>query len=238
MPRPRIDITGKRFGNQTTIECSTRKRGSRTVSYLKLLCDCGTISEKKREKPGKMCAECAKKLTAQQREGANKNAVGRREGSLTVLAREGTVSTHVRYTVRCDCGAIYKTRAEKFTGRTMCWDCHMKRLSPQMDTEKGTNTHPLATTWRGMVRRCYDKTRDPHNCYGAIGITVCDRWRGKRAQGQKWSSIDGFHNFLADMGEKPSETHSIDRIDPYGNYEPSNCRWATPLEQAHNKRAP
>jgi hypothetical protein len=56
------------------------------------------------------------------------------------------------------------------------------------------------------------------------GITVCDRW------------LDSFANFYADMGPKPSPQHSIDRINNSGNYEPSNCRWATPTEQAANTR--
>jgi len=73
-----------------------------------------------------------------------------------------------------------------------------------------------------MMARCYVKSATGYKNYGGKGIRVCKRWRK-------------FENFLADMGERPSETHSIDRFpDQSGDYEPGNCRWATDEEQANN----
>lgn len=75
--------------------------------------------------------------------------------------------------------------------------------------------------------RCYYHGAPNYGLYGARGISVCDRWRDRK-NGQK--------NFFEDMGPRPSKMHQIDRINNDGNYEPSNCRWVTPAENAHNRR--
>jgi mannose/cellobiose epimerase-like protein (N-acyl-D-glucosamine 2-epimerase family) len=77
-----------------------------------------------------------------------------------------------------------------------------------------------------MKERCYQSGNKDYKNYGGRGIKVCDRWRERKY---------GFWNFIADMGEKPVGT-TLDRIDNNGNYEPSNCRWATQLQQKHNTR--
>ncbi|MCE7937081.1 MAG: hypothetical protein DYG90_00475 [Chloroflexi bacterium CFX6] len=84
---------------------------------------------------------------------------------------------------------------------------------------------PEYQAWRSMINRCErPQTREYAN-YGARGITVCPRWRSS------------FVAFYADMGPRPTPTHSLDRIDNDGNYEPDNCRWSTIRDQARNKRS-
>ncbi len=80
--------------------------------------------------------------------------------------------------------------------------------------------------WAGMKQRCYNPKNHKYHMYGARWISVCSRW------------LNSFENFFADMGPKPSPQHSLDRYpNRNGNYEPSNCRWATKQEQANNLRS-
>lgn len=90
--------------------------------------------------------------------------------------------------------------------------------------------HPQYDAYYKMLSRCYRPTAKDYGRYGGRGITVCDRWRF----GENGKS--GFQCYLHDIGEKPSQRHSLDRIDNSGAYDPSNIRWATPIEQAQNRR--
>lgn len=89
----------------------------------------------------------------------------------------------------------------------------------------GWSKTPTHVSWRAMHSRCKDEGNASYPAYGGRGITVCERW-------------ESFENFLADMGERPSLDHSIDREDPDGNYEPGNCRWLTRAEQNARRKDP
>jgi hypothetical protein len=117
---------------------------------------------------------------------------------------------------KCKCGTIKaQVGSILHSGRTK--GCQVCRRKPHRKSRE-------YAVWNAMKARCYNpNVRGFHN-HGGRGIVMCDSWR------------DSFDAFYDDMGPRPSPRHSIDRINNDGNYEPSNCRWATAKEQGRNLR--
>jgi hypothetical protein len=129
----------------------------------------------------------------------------------------------------CECGNEVKVRGVRLV-QGITKSCGCLRREHMLRVRRSTATHGLSNTpeynsWQALQQRCYNPNRRYYNRYGGRGISVCSRWRGP----------GGFDNFLADMGPKPGPEYWIERMKNDGNYEPGNCKWATPIEQANNK---
>ncbi len=151
--------------------------------------------------------------------------VGKRFGRLLVLARADSTDGRAHWLCRCDCGNTSTPNGKQLRrGLANSCGCGVGESARKRFTTHNLSGTPEFFIWAAMIDRCTRPKNKDWEYYGGRGVTVCERWR------------KSFADFISDMKRRPSARHSIERMDTNGNYEPGNCKWATPDEQSRNRR--
>lgn len=154
---------------------------------------------------------------------------GKRFGKLLVVSVAGKDKHgQLLWNCVCDCGSelvALSGNLRRVNHTTSCGCAKAERFHKENWKHGHTIGGPSReySSWQGMKNRCLVPSHQGYKNYGGRGIKICDRW------------LNSFSNFVSDMGERPAK-FTLDRIDPDGNYDPSNCRWASWQTQARNKR--
>jgi hypothetical protein len=207
------DLTGKRFGLLLVIgQAGKNKHGQ--PKWL-CQCDCGKTKVVLHEmlvKSTNNSCRCKRREV--------KNLLGQRFGRLVVVSLAERNRHHQpQWLCQCDCGQSVIIRGCSLTSQnTRSCGCLLREVK----VKHGMSQSPTYQSWSNMIARCTYPNDSEWQRYGGRGIKVGERWLN-------------FENFLLDMGQRPEGT-TLDRLDPNADYCSQNCRWATPTEQANNRR--
>lgn len=221
------DLTGQRFGKLVAVSDTGQRTKSRSVIWL-CRCDCGNEVKL----PSSALVSGNTKSCGCLRNGNVRGGIGgckpvdwsgHRFGMLTAIERVGSNNDRDSlWMMRCDCGnTCIKDISIAVRGELTSCGCKSKPYDHRYER--------LHVVYHGIKARCYQKSHISYKWYGARGIRMCDEWLHDFDAFKDWALASGYQI------DAPRGACTIDRIDPNGNYEPSNCRWLSIAEQQRNK---
>ena len=214
----RKDHSGEKY-SRLLILCDAPNRGKHRYVYTQ--CECGTDGETSltslRSGSATSCGCYLKEISGQR-----EDVIGEVYGRLTIIGDATTHTKHRRVVVRCACGTEKECFLTVLRGgdAVSCGCYHYESLSTH-----GETSTPLYRTWSNMKSRCYDVNAKYYPEYGGRGITVCAAWREDFMTFKNWAIQNGFMQGL-----------TLDRTNNMGQYNPTNCRWASRTTQQRNRR--
>lgn len=208
-------VTGVQFGNPAKLIMNCMKCGSEIkIAYPKVVSGCWKNHE------------CHKHHATTLE--YDESFIGHKNNFLTIIGITRDKSNKKMLVCKCDCGSVKTIQPYHWkTGIVKSCGCKSSQLLSESNTvlEHTDELDRLRRIYNGMKQRCYNPNNDNYPNYGGRGISICDEWLNEREAFISWALSHGYSNDL-----------SIDRINVNGNYEPSNCRWATDELQRNNQR--
>lgn len=229
----KVNIMGNKYGKLTVIG-EAPHIGKRTAWFCK--CDCGKIvhvaTNHLRNYSTTSCGCGALNHIT-----ANEDYTGKRFGRLVVLSQQGTHNGRRMWMCQCDCGNTVTMPTSSLTSQHVrSCGCLTTEATIKRNYKHGGASREkrdrLWSVWAVMKDRCNNPNNTSYKNYGALGVSVCEEWANNYDAFREWSYANGYDE------NSPLQKHTctLDRINPYGNYEPSNCRWADAKTQANNTR--
>ena len=214
-----IDLRGNKYGKLTVV--SRDGKNGRCITW-KCICECGNykVATGTNLKRGdtKSCGCLPKGVLPSN----YTDLTGQKYGYLNVLKKD---FKYDKWLCKCDCGNNKVISGREIRcGNAVSCGCYKKNRLGNTNRTHGMSSERLYKIWKGIKKRCYNVNSHAFNRYGGKGITICDDWKDNFESFRNWALSNGYDKLL-----------TIDRINNNGIYEPSNCRWATPLQQSHNR---